>query len=187
MSRIIAGQLRLMDESSKRNAQQSGMGLGMFEGKMPLPQPPKEQKHPNLKKDASMRGKNTIKGVVKGLAKGAGNLIKKSTFVEAWSHFSVGGGLLKEDPKDHNKQLKMKRKGKRKITHPTRMGKRCDSGICQPSKKEHMPPTKKSDIKRHSIKKIAKGKRDKDETHNKRPKEKIQRKKKSIKLDGEVN
>lgn len=180
MSRIISGQLRLMDESSKRNAQQAGMGLGMFEGKMPLPKAPEEQTHPNLKKDANMRGKLSIPGMIKEEAK---KLVKNSTFVEAFSHFSVGGQLLKEDPKDHNKDLKMKRKGKRKITHPNRKGKNDISGLSQPNQKEQNPPTKKSDIMAINPKKMAKGKRNKDKAHKKIPKKQIQVKKKSVKLD----
>ena len=140
MSKVIAGQLRLMEESSRTNA--SHMGMNFDAGKNPGAPVIKEQSQPNLKKDASLRGKmfnfskkNNNPATLRG----------NSTFTEPFAHFSVGFNHIVEDPKDLNKTLEMRDRG-RSIIHPRRMGKKDESGMALPAKKEQAPPQKKSTV-----------------------------------------
>jgi hypothetical protein len=135
MSRIVAGQLRLMEESSILQARHMGEGLKDM-GKNPSAPKAKEQDHPNLKRDVSHRGLGQgIRGEIKGFSE----LYKNSTYKVPFEHFSVGFDLMKEDNKDLDKVRKLIRSGKRHIVHPERMGKSDKSGMSLPHKKEHKP------------------------------------------------
>ncbi len=163
MSRIIAGQVRILDESSRQDSMfvQRGNGRGVLKGIIP---DMKIHMQPNLKKDASMRGRG--QGMKGDVDKRGSDLHMKSSFTDPWMHFSVGGQLLKEHAKDLDKARVLLRKGKRAIIHPERMGKKHAAGISVPHRKQPAPPTKGSDIikkqaKRvhRQVKKLAKGKR----------------------------
>lgn len=154
MSRIIANQLRLLEESSRLQASHMGLSGGM-EGKNPMAPMAEEQKHPNLKKDASLRGKG--KGH-RGSVLDGHDLRGSSSYVEPFSQVSVGFDLLLEDTKGQvNKKPMLKRKGKRKIDYPDRMGKSDKSGMALPHNKDPKPPTKSSSlVHKHISKKVDK-------------------------------
>lgn len=150
MSQLINGQLRLMEQSSIRQAMH--MGQGFRKGKNPPAPHNPEQTHPGHKKQLSHRGKG--KGM-KGEVDGETDLRKGSTFTEPFKHFSVGLELIKEAPRDLNKIPILRRRGNR-IVHPNRMGKKDKSGMSLPAKKEQAPPKKSSDIVKKQGKKAIK-------------------------------
>jgi hypothetical protein len=151
MSRLIAGQLRLLEESSVLQAMHLGLSFG--DGENSKAPKAKEQDHPNLQRDVSHRGRG--KGI-KGAVEGAVDLVKESTYKEPFQHFSVGFDLSKEDPKDLDKKLLLKRRGKRNIIHPERMGRKDASNMSLPHKKEHKPPKNLSSIVKKESKKVVK-------------------------------
>tara|TARA_R110000868_G_scaffold137660_2_gene351221 strand:- start:2921 stop:3460 length:540 start_codon:yes stop_codon:yes gene_type:complete len=141
MSRSISGQLRIVDKSSNGQGEYIHTGIGHSAMKSLVPDL-KLQLQPNLKKDASHRGMG--KGE-KGELAGSTDLLHDSTFVEPWSFFSVGHGLLLQDNKDENSRS-MRREGKRVIDIPKREGKTDTAGQLLPAKKHHKAPTNHSDI-----------------------------------------
>jgi len=150
MSRVIAGQVRILDRSSSVDSMflHKGIGRGVLKSVVPKPV---LNNHPNLVKDVSQRGKGDGK---KGdVDKSGTDLLKGSSFTEPFAHFSVGFDLVLEDNKDLDGDRKSKRKGTRKIILPNRQGKDNDAGISVPNRKEPLPPTKKSDLVKKNVKK----------------------------------
>lgn len=150
MSRIVSGQLRLLEKSSIQQAQNQGMSF--HDGKTNAAPKSMEQSHPNLKRDASQRGNGMG---VRGIVQGAEDLVKNSTYTVPFNHFSVGFEMVKEDAKNLNASRTLRRMGNR-IIHPARMGKKDESGMTLPSRKQSLPPKKKSSIKKKETKKIHK-------------------------------
>lgn len=140
MSRIVSGQLRLLEESSILQA--AHMGMVFDSGKNPPAPKSAEQHQPNLKKDVSQRGKGDgLKGIVQGVEK-----LIHSTFVDSFAHFSVGFEMIKEDAKDLDKTRDIIQKWGRTIIHPKRMGKKDESGMSLPTNKQNNPPKEKSSL-----------------------------------------
>ena len=153
MSKIIAGQRRLLEKSSKIQAVYQGLVFDA--GQMLGAQKNPEQEHVGHTKQISKRGRG---GGKKGEIAFSSSL-RGTTFVEPFSHFSVGFELAKEDAKDLERAPMLKRRGKRKIVHPERQGKSDKSGRSLPHRKEHIPPKKVSDLMKKEVKKVIKRKR----------------------------
>ena len=169
MSKMVSGQMRVLDKSSvnqgrfQPTAAGSSKGRGRLKGIVPAI---KEQKQPNLKKDASQRGKG---GFVDIDPKGT-NLQNKSSFTEYVAHQSVGGMKLvsanierivaKVESIGKSKKPEISRKGgkgrKKPIQKPKRKGGKDQKGQNKPNKPGNKPPTKSSDVVKGNLKKINK-------------------------------
>ena len=156
MSRIVSGQLRLLEESSIRNASHTGIGIGVGKLVSKVPHDGR-QGQPNMYKDANQRGKGDGE---KGEIEGGQDLKNGSTFVDAFAHFSVGFEAELESPEDLDQKRSRRTRGGRKIIIPARMGKKDESGTSLPNKKQQNPPKKttknlvKKQPKRKVVRKI---------------------------------
>ncbi len=178
MSKIVSGQMRVVDKSSISEGQfhkATSKGRGKLKGVIP---DMKLQQTLNPKKESSHRGKGKGK---KGDIDASGSRHQGvSSFTEAVSFQSVGGMKLvsanierivaKVETIGKSKKPEISRKGgkdrKQAIKKPDKKGKKDDAGKKQPAKVGNKPPTKSSDlIKKQGkkvikqVKKLAKGKR----------------------------
>ena len=168
MSKKVSGQMRVLDKSSINQGQfqptsaGNSQGRGKLKGIVP---DTKLQNQPNLKNDASQRGK---RGFVDIDPKGT-DLSIGSSFTEAVSFHSVGGMKLvsanierivaQVESKGRARKPEISRKGgktKKPIDKPKRKGKKDSTGKAVPNKKGNKPPTKKSDVVKGNIKKMNK-------------------------------
>ena len=164
MSKVVSGQLRVEDSSSKDLGQfrQQGNGRGQLKGVVPEP---KENKRLNPKKESSHRGKGQGN---KGDVSKKGSQLKKSSFTDPLSFISVGGMRLTNANIEsvNNKVKEVADKVRKEVKKLDKKGKKDKSGKAVPNKKGGKPPKKVSDlIKKNEkkvikrVKKIAKGKR----------------------------
>tara|TARA_R110002126_G_scaffold234519_1_gene378537 strand:+ start:211 stop:771 length:561 start_codon:yes stop_codon:yes gene_type:complete len=166
MSKKIAGQVRIMDKSSKVDGQFIHKGIGANGMKSIIPDL-NLQKTLEEMKEHSHRGRGDGK---KGEVKKSGvDVHKKSSFIEPVSFHSVGGMRLvsgniehlsaKANPVSKKGEISSKgRKAKQFIKDPKREGKKDKSGKKQPYKLGNKPPTKSSDIVMKNVKEIMKRK-----------------------------
>ncbi len=116
------------DKSSKVSGRFIGVGIGRGTLKGVVPDVP-ERKHRSAGKDVSKFGKAKRGRKTKTLN------VKASGYTDPKSHMSVGGQLLKEDNKHLDQDRTLKRKGKKTVKHPERMGKETEAGLSVPTKR----------------------------------------------------